>query len=328
MSSQIPVAALQQIPFLQSPMTAAYGIASLSFYVGGCWHCWIPHGETLVKVTMSPVDADYFGDVPERASDQCFALFNMIAQRTLDGQMIRHFRAMRNDYQGLSASLAKIRLFHQQRSQKEFGIPRFVQTEIEYLVTLCRSIFDLLQGLVRCHVARLRVHNGPQPKQLPESFAHVVSKNEKELSASEIVARYDLPYPIAEWYARHSDFFMKLRTIRDRMVHHGSSIELIFSSDRGFAVLRHSDPFGGLHDWPSECELPNALVPIRPVLARIVKNTLGACDDFTATWSSSIGMPADVAPNLKFYSRGTNDREFHCLDDAIANSRWDDTFAP
>jgi len=325
MAAEIPLAALQEVPFLKSPLDPKHDIVTLQFYVNEEWHCWLPYGDKLVKMQMWPVEANYFGDKPERNTDQSFSLLDMMAQRTLGGEMYRTFHALWNDYHGLSASLAKMRLYYASRANEEYGIRRFVQSEIEYLAILCRSIFDLLQELVCLHMARIYVPAGPQPKKLPNGFRDVVHKNNQDLSADKLVSRYHLPHPIAEWYVRHRDFFMQLRAIRDRIVHRGSTIEMIFSTDQGFAVSRDNDPFGGLYNWPSTCELPNSLVPIRPALATMVFKTIAACDDFAATLSTSVVMPGDLAPGLRLYSRGINDREFVVIKASMAQSQWDDT---
>jgi hypothetical protein len=165
-----------------------------------------------------------------------------------------------------------------------------------------------------------------QPKKLPKSFREVIQKNKRNLSADEIASRYNLPTAIAEWYVHHRDFFILLREIRDNIVHNGSTIDLVFSTEHGFAVSRQNDPFNGLFDWPVECELPNSLVPLRPALATMVKNTIYACNDFCATLLASISMPDELAPGLKLYSRGINDHEFVVLDESIANAHWDDMY--
>ncbi len=328
MSVVLPLAALQEVPFLRSPLDTVPAIVTLQFYVGGEWHCWLPFGDKLVKMQMWPVEANYFGDEPERSTDPSFPLLDMMAQRTMRQGMLRSFTALWNDFHNLSASLAKIRLYHASRTNKEYGTYRFVQSEIEYLAILCRSIFDVLQDLVRLHIANVRYPCGSPPakppQELPRSFREVLQKSSKDRSSDEIISRYLLPRSIAEWYVRHRDFFMQLRAIRDRIVHHGWTVGMVFSTDRGFAVSRNNDPFGGLYDWPSECELPNALVPIRPALATMVSKTIAACGDFATALSASVGLPGDLAPGLRLYSRGTNDGEFVVLGAVIAQSLWDD----
>lgn len=324
MSATIPLAALKEVPFFKSDISSAHPILSLSFFVEDQWHCWLPYGDKLVKMKMQPVESTYFGDKPERGSDQDFALLNLMAQRTFGNEMHRCFSAIFNDFQGLSASLAKMRLFFENRENKNYGITRLVQSEIENLAVLCRSVFDVLQEIVCFHVARMTVVDGPTPQKLPSSFRDVVHKSNRDQSASEISSRYSLPMPIAEWYVRHRDFFMLVRSIRNSIVHHGASIPLVFSSERGFAVLRNDDPFRGIYDWPDACELPNSLVPIRPALATVVMKTITATNDFANTLESSVQMQSDLAPNLRFYARGTNDREFVALDEVIEKSAWDD----
>ena len=325
MSDAIPMAALKEVPFLKPNISPGHPILSLSFFVQDEWHCWLPHGDKLVKMKMWPVESTYFGDKPERDSDQDFALLNLMAQRTFGDEMHRCYSALFNDFQGLSASLAKMRMFFENRDNQSYGITRLVQSEIENLAVLCRSVFDLLQEIVGFHVARMTVVNGPTPQKLPRSFREVVYKSERDQSASEISARYSLPMPIADWYVRHRDFFMELRSIRDSIVHRGASIRMVFSTERGFAVSRTDDPFRGMYNWPEGCELPNALVPMRPALATIVAKTIAATNDFAETLESSVQMQSDLAPKLRLYARGTNDHEFASLNDVIGSSLWDDT---
>ena len=82
MSDAIPMAALKEVPFLKPNISPGHPILSLSFFVQDEWHCWLPHGDKLVKMKMWPVESTYFGDKPERDSDQDFALLNLMAQRT------------------------------------------------------------------------------------------------------------------------------------------------------------------------------------------------------------------------------------------------------
>lgn len=315
---------LERIPFLRSPLGATPILTTLQFYVQGDWHCWVPIDGKVVEMQMRPHEADYLGDQRERDTDQCFSLLDLVAQRTLDKSMLSSYRALWNDFQGLSASLAKVRLFYANRDSVEYGIRRCVQTEIENLAVLCRSIFDVLQVLARSHIQRTQMLNGPQPQTLPDSFRKMVLRGDIVQTAEQIEERYRLPLPIGQWYARQAPFFVALRTIRDRIIHNGSSVELVFSTERGFAVFRHDDPFDGLYEWPTECELPNSLVPIRPVMALMASRTLYACDDFAATFLSSIQMQEPVAPGMQLFTRGTNDREFLSMDAVIDEACWDD----
>jgi hypothetical protein len=115
MLKQIPLVAFQEIPFFKKPLDPHCVFITLDFYVNGEWHCWIPNGDKLFKIKAWPVEAYFFADKQDRNSDQCFDLLNLMAQRTLTEEMCRDFSALWNDYQGLSASLAKLRLYNSNR---------------------------------------------------------------------------------------------------------------------------------------------------------------------------------------------------------------------
>jgi hypothetical protein len=64
-------------------------VPGLYFFVKGEWHCWLIAGDKLCKMQMWPAEASYFGDKPERDTDQRFPLLEIIAQRTLFQGMLR-----------------------------------------------------------------------------------------------------------------------------------------------------------------------------------------------------------------------------------------------
>lgn len=324
MTAPIPHSELQAIPFFDSGFDPAHVITTLSFYVDGEWHSWIPVGDKLQKMKGWPVEANYFGDCRERDTDQRFPLLELLSQRTLTNDMHGRFRAIWNDFQMMAASLGKVQLFYESRDHTTLGIRRFMQSEIEMLTNVCRSIFDLLQEIAAAHIARIHVPDSPPAKRLPSSFRAMVFKSNARMSVTEIVTRYQIPAEIAEWYCRHIDFFLDLRSIRDKFIHGGKTIEMIFSTDRGFAVSREDDPFYGLFDWPVSCESPNSLVPIRPVLCTVVRCTLDACDDFVKTLESSVQLPDMLAPKLSLWSRGINDHKLEEIDSVLAGSLWDE----
>jgi hypothetical protein len=315
---------LGEIPFLRLPPGPASVVATLQFYVKGEWHSWAVVRGGLLKLDMWPHEADYFGDRSERDTDQHFRLLDMMAQRTIDHRLMPHFTALWNDIQGMSASLAKMRLFYANSPSTEYGIKRFVQTEIENLAVLCRSAFDVLQVLARLHIRRIQMLDGPRPQELPGSFRQVVLRRGVARTVDEIAGYYRLPAPLAQWYAHQAPFFVALRSIRDAVVHHGATVEMVIPTERGFAVSRRQDPFNGLYEWPAGCELEHLWVPVRPAMTLMARRTLDACDEFAATLLSLVETQEPMAPGLRLFTRGANDREFASMDAVIAEARWDD----
>src|SRR5262249_35258191 len=152
------------------------------------------------------------GDRPERETDQHFPLFEVLIQRTLRADMARPTVGLRADFCGMAASLAKIRLFHRVRNDG-VDVRWFVQTELEYLLMVARSVFDLLQEIIAAHWASIEVAGQRHKRQLPGSFGDVVRQGDRPRTAKEIEEKYSLITPLAEWYAAQAPLFLILRAL-------------------------------------------------------------------------------------------------------------------
>jgi hypothetical protein len=132
---------------------------------------------------------------------------------------------MRNDILNLGASLAKLGFFfHYLPPEKErTNISRFAVTEVEYVLGVCRSLFDLLQKTIAAIWETIELHDEQRKKrQLPaKTFAKMILSNDKLLTATEIEAKFTVPQKLAEFYHRHGNFFRMLRATRDKIHHHG-----------------------------------------------------------------------------------------------------------
>lgn len=316
---------LEEVPFLAKPFPSGSIVPGLVFFVGGEWHSWLAVGGTLRKVKMWPSDSTYFGDRPECETDRHFPLLEMLAQRTLRPETARPMAGLLNDFCGMAASLAKVRLFHCVRSQG-VNVRRFAETGLEYLLMVARSVFDLLQEIVAAHWAAIEVGGHRHKRKLPSSFGDVVREGDGLRTAKEIEEKYSLITPLAEWYAAQAPDFMVLRSLRDKLLHRGESpAEIIYVTERGFAIDRHEKPFSELYEWPVECELPNRLVPLRPVLCRIIQITLQACDRFAKVLIDHVQLPPEAVPGLHYYSRSDHDKELSQIPTVLAQSLWCDS---
>jgi hypothetical protein len=298
------------------------------FFVKGEWHSWVAVGPKLQKMYMWPGESSYFGDAPERPTDQCYRLFNLLQKRASYPEMHRASRGIWTDFQNFATSLAKINLFFETSKQnKSIQTSRFVQTEIEYVVMVARGVYDLLQEIIGIHWKRIELMEKPKHKRdLPKSFADVVLHGDRPRTLEEIEEKWGLPKFLAEWYVAETDFFFWLRSLRNRLAHGGNdAVESIFTTERGFALSRREKPWCELYDWPVECELPNQLVPVRPVVATIIWSTIIATETFTQNLTKYIKFPDEIYPGLNYYSRGFHDQELAELHHVIDGSAWCDT---
>jgi hypothetical protein len=189
-----------------------------------------------------------------------------------------------------------------------------VVTEVEYILSVCRSIFDSLQLIIsRIWSTIVLIDPLTNKKPLKESFARVVLHDDKPSTASQIAQRFGLPYPLAEVYARQSDFFLKLRKFRDSIVHHGSRVQTIFVAEKGFLIANYLKPFSDMKIWYGEEKEPNGLVPLRPALGAIIYQTLSACEEFAIVTSKIVQFPLPVVPGMKLFVRGYFNDQFAAI---------------
>lgn len=113
-----------------------------------------------------------------------------------------------------------------------------------------------------------------------------------------------MPEVFAKCYQRHTNAFMLLRKFRDNILHNGSQVPTIYTGNSDFMINRNTFPFADVEIWnPGEINDFN-LVPLTPVLALMVNNTLVACEDFSRVLSTTVVLPPALAPNMHLYMRG------------------------
>lgn len=331
MSEAVTLEDLRQVPhFDPSDWQPNREIVCLSFYVKGEWEAWMPWtpDRRLQKVKMWPAESDYFGDHPERETDQSFPLFHLLAQRSSYPELYKLSRGIWNDYQNLAASLGKLQLFFE-ASKSGQNVTRYATTELEYVVYVCRGIFDLLQEIIAAHLKRIRFHDaGLKRRELPKSFADVIYKSNVRQTAEQIAGRYGLPIVLGQWYASTADLFEKLRYLRNVMTHGGSNaVEILFTTERGFGIFRSEKHWSDFYDWPVEVELKNRIVPLRPVVCAIVWSVIATCNSFAQLLESRVQLPKELFPGLRFFSRGYHDKHLSEVETVLRHSLWCDTDA-
>jgi len=329
MFQSVPVAAFQQIPFLDlTAWSQNRYVSNLCFYVKGEWHLYLwDEKEKFIKIPGTPAQADYFGDAPERPSDQCFPLFNFIAQKASFRDMHMFAVGIWEDFQNLATSLAKLDLFFETSKSEGKETARFVATEIEYIIGVCRSVFDLMQEMVSRHWQRIELHDKSIKKsQLPSSFANVLFSSNTLQTEEQIAQKYGLPSTFANWYLSNAKIFTWIKAVRDGMIHSGSqSVEMLFATERGYGVKKDEKFWADVYTWPKEAELYNDLYPIRPAICSLIWLTVNSTTTLAQMLETTFEGPKPMFPGLKYYSRGFFDNVFVELEDVLTHSWWDDT---
>ncbi len=266
---------------------------------------WMPiePPERLVKIRAWPAESFYFSTSPESENDLCSEFLNFIAQVANLQSVQRPFSAIQDDIFNLSASLAKLPILHS--STQSPGTTRLAATEVEYILFICRSVFDLLQEVIKrlwdtVHLTDPAI----KKKELKKSFADMILHAKVPRTAEQMADRFNLPMPLAECYERHTPMFLKIRQFRDDLVHRGHRLQTIFSGENEFLITKRLGSFRDINIWRDDEIITNGLAPLAPVLNLIINGTLTACEDFALTLGPTIKWHEPTVPNMKLYMRG------------------------
>jgi len=238
---------------------------------------------------------------------------NIMYQRYLSYGISKTLIAIRHDMNNLTACIKKMELFYKLREDKTYNIRRFIVTEIEYFIGVCRSLFDLLQLIAK------RVWN---KTELRDSFAKMVFKGQTEeiRSVEDLQTSHKLPYSWCIFYTEKASFFKKVRKYRNDIEHYGSTLDMIFITERGICVSSDYEPFlsfGIQENW-----VEKSLVSIKPVIANVTKEIIDSLDHFAKVLEKEIPTPKEVAPDYNVFIRGTHINELNRLEAYTNDDLW------
>ncbi|MDN5506499.1 MAG: hypothetical protein L0H10_22155 [Comamonas sp.] len=273
------------------------------------WESWISTEKGLLPFKLVDVaEACYFSKEPAKSTDVHVGFIDLIMKRAYFKELVHFENGILEDINNLSASVAKINIFHEiWRQDKDKISRRFVTTELEYIFKVCRSLFDLLQEVIMKIWSRFQyLDTTLKVKKLKPAFSNMIFHDGKISTSKEISERYSIPSQLADFYERNSIFFAWLRSYRDKISHGGKSIQSLYIMDDGFAISTKIEPFKDLHIWKHSELKPNDLGSVRAVVSYAILNTLVALEDVSSVIQSIMQLPPDIAPEYNVYIRGEN----------------------
>jgi hypothetical protein len=297
---------LSKIPYLdKTQMGPDRFLASLTFH-DEAWHTWIhvpDHG--FMEIQGWPAEAFYFGRKPEHPADLSLTFLDFMANRANFIELKLPFAAIQDDILNLSAAFAKLKLIHDQKELEKAGAHRMAATEVEYILMLCRGMFDFLQEIITKLWQRIELTDPSLKKrQLTKSFADITLHGNEPRTAADIATKFALPDFLAECYVRQAPVFVKIRQFRDNLVHRGQNVQIIFRGENGFVIQRRLGPFLNPNIWRDGEAIENDLVPLLPALALVVQGTLAACEDFALVFATRFTLLDPTVPGMHLFLRG------------------------
>ncbi len=281
------------------------------------WHLWIIDGDRVRD--FEPVDvceAYYFGSKRVSNDDLCIQFLEFINQRALWPDVSSLSDAILSDILNIAASFEKLRILHSSRD--DINCARMVLTEIEYLFVTGRSIFDLLQEIIRSLWRRSRMQgNRVKCADLPETYSKMIS-----LTVEQLQNKYALPPRIAEAYIKTNEFFVWLRAFRDLIAHRGATTGIVFGTILGFCVDIQRSPFRDMRIWCRENTQPNNLGSLLSAISYIVYSILAALDRFTIALLENDEWPPQISPDYRLFVRGHHLQWIRDCQDRIVTRPW------
>lgn len=136
-----------------------------------------------------------------------------------------------------------------------------IRTEIEYFFGVIRSLYDLLQILIKHFIKHY------MKKDLKESYARMFVEDTCKLKQD-----YDyLPQQLRNYYNSSAYLFFKCRDIRDKIYHNGITNSFITYSEEGFGIDRNLFSFSDFDIWPQDKVKENNIVSLLALFSYLTK---------------------------------------------------------
>ncbi|MBI3415127.1 MAG: hypothetical protein HY043_07375 [Verrucomicrobia bacterium] len=302
-----------QVPYLDLSRVGDRVVNLMPLWDGRSWKHWVPGPGGILEVEpIDVVESDYVAKEAACEHDLLIPFVELMWQRMTFPEVCPLIGAICDDFHNLGTTVAKLRHFHRTRDLlPESDLGRFAATELEYLLVLSRTIFDLLQEVVselfseRVRWADSGCEAKRKARKLPTKFSKVVLREKKDYrSVDEIHDCFGLPEIVARAYAERAMFFSNLRDSRDAVVHHGRSVGTVFATPRGFCIDPKEAPFSRYKCWKGDHYYNEHVASVLPWIAEIVLGTIDACNAIMYAIASVVIFPPDIAPGYRVFVRG------------------------
>ncbi len=162
----------------------------------------------------------------------------------------------------------------------------------------------------------------PGAPTLPDSFRKIAGKSPKHLETV-----YRFPSPIVQFYKSREELFLRLRSIRDNVFHHGHSPGVLFEFDDGFATAiddHFAKQLDAFNLWPEDRLKPNRLGSVLPIFSFLVKDMFDAMNHLGDTLLECVpDLPAALADGYQVFLRSSVSRHLLSLD-RYQSEQWFD----
>jgi hypothetical protein len=310
-SPMSPVEIAAKMPHIDAAALQGRTMLLMPVWDGAAWSMWVdvPPGQLIKVQIVEPIRSNYLATVPADKYDLQIPFVDFMWQRASWPDVARQIIGICHDFHQLATIAAKLEHMHEARESIDANLlTSFVQSEVEQLIIVARSIFDLIQEITarfwndRIMLLDPTAEAIRRQRKMPDTFAKIALNGDLPRTPAEIAQRYGVPPRTSATYAKNTPFFLSLRKSRDGIVHGGSSVDHIYATEKGFCVDPQSKYYSGF-PWKPEHYYNENIVSLRPWIANAVLRTIEACSEIMSSLASEIPFPAPIAPAHQIYIR-------------------------
>lgn len=260
----------------------------------------------LLWILAEPGESFYYAKSKSNDLNDIYLDFNNILIQNYSYNSINYYhKGVVRDLLNCSTFFEKYFIFHElYLRSKDIHVSSLINTELEYFFGNIRSMFDLLQKIIKDLWKR------ETRKDLPSSFADIVKLSDKDLKL-----KYDLSDSLIKYYRATESFFMACKQIRDDIHHSGKSIDYIFCDNDGFAISNSDPTFSQFKNiWPTEKVKANSLVSLLALVSFITIQTITYLENLSLALIESFPQEQPISNTYKVILKGPYINHFNKLD--------------
>jgi len=265
-----------------------------------------PNDEILIIKPSDLVIGSYISERPASINDFEFPLGTFICKYLSFPDLINPLVSLENDFRNFSSILEKYIIMSTTDSESH-KTAQLIETELEYLIILSRSVYDLLQKISKHATSIVKSFDESHSRlieDLPESFARITFSGNISRTSEQLISRYNLPSALAEFYVNEATLFQKIRDLRIAIEHHGKSPEdIIYKLEEGFAVEISQEPWGDLNIWGNESIKNNNLGSLRLIFLYVIHEILEMTNRYVQAYASCVQVQSCFSGDYKLYLR-------------------------
>lgn len=320
---------LDKLPYITHKPNDGRTVFLRSFYDFGVdkWVLYLANQEDkLIRLKGGePIVGTYIAEKAViKDKDYYFALGTFIIQHLSFPGVVSALDSLQTDLHNLNSILEKYLLISLHPKTNRMGISQLFIAELEYLIIHIRSIYDILQKLSKRALALARQVDSDTSStraidDLPDSFAKVTIEGTRIRSKDELIERYRLLEPIADFYSKEASLFKIIRDLRVSIEHHGKTVRIIYDLDDGMAISTQDEPWSQLPIWRPENLRNNSLGSLRLVFLYLISETINMLSRYAQAFSSCIILPPPICKGYQLYVRDHYSYHLVNLESDIAN---------